>query len=1279
MGSLWSAHCCAKKEENSREQDNISTAEKSEESALLPVGQQRRGNTVKETWEEPSCTHAQETSGKNDCSENSNDTAELSALSPCLSASAVTEKENADLVDKNRSKLIQSITLVMPIADELRQRGMIHPEIYNKIKAAGTSQDQMRELYNSLTTTEVKSAFYRILKEIEPQTCETEDAIKEVIKKNKEYLRQKCQWELEGTGRSRKDEKSLDKIYTELHIIQGESEHVNKQHEIWEIEDKARNQTVEGTKINSNDIFKHEEDDKEGKAIRTVMTKGIAGIGKTVSVKKFILDWADGKANQDLDFIFMFPFRELNLVQDDQISFENLVKTFHPELKTIAVVRALAERKVLFIFDGLDESQLQLKFKETTILDDATKVSSVDTLVTNLIRKHLLPSALVWITSRPGAVRRIPIKYVDQWTEVRGFDDPQKIEYFRKRVEDEAVAEKIIEHITMSRSLYIMCHIPIFCWIAVHVFEYLMRKMGNTKDENPKIPTTLTGMYTHFLLIQMTIANEKYGDQEEPDTAELFKSNEEFILKLGRLAFEQLEKGRIIFTAEDLKKYDIDITKAGVYCGLCTAIFKEESVFLTKKLYCFVHLTVQEYFAALFVYHSFANKKIDSESLKDFMLKGSDEELKSILETVPVDLPLNELIEIAIANSTPRTTGELDMFLRFLIGLSLQSTQDLLQGLIQQTEEHSANIEEIRSSLLEIDLLDCSAERCLNLVHCLTELKDSSLHDSVRKYLKPNCFPESPLSPVECSALADLILMSNTPLDEFNLKKYRPSGRGIFRLLPAVRNCRKARISGLDLCVWEYKTIVSALRMPRSVLTELHLVNNTFYSRDDEGAEILIDGLRNCQCKLKTLSLSGRGLSETQCENLASAIKSIISNLKELELSDNILRDSLFSVLSTGLGCTNLENLRLNRNCRIAEICEKLVTAFTSSTCYLKEVELSYTDLKDSEMESLSDGLKNTNCRLEALSLSHNKLTEKGCETLASVLSFRASHLKDLDLSYNDLQDSGVIALCNALTKPHCGLKTLRLSFCKVTQCGGSSLVSALDSNYCSLKDLDLSFNNLSEEVVKLLNEKKRDTCCSLENVNVDHNEECWVDLKLLRQYACDLTLDPNTADVNIILTKENKMAEYVPEKQPYPDHPDRFALDQVLCEEGLTGRHYWEVECLRADVGVAYKSIDRVGDSSSEFSFGKNEKSWCWMNDGVFSHNNTCLTFLKSTPLRCTIGMYLDWPAGVLSFFEVSADTVTHLYTVHTTFTEPLHPGFYLDQSGSIYLCKQRKGENFR
>lgn len=146
-------------------------------------------------------------------------------------------------------------------------------------------------------------------------------------------------------------------------------------------------------------------------------------------------------------------------------------------------------------------------------------------------------------------------------------------------------------------------------------------------------------------------------------------------------------------------------------------------------------------------------------------------------------------------------------------------------------------------------------------------------------------------------------------------------------------------------------------------------------------------------------------------------------------------------------------------------------------------------------------------------------------------------------------------------------------------------------------------------------------------------------------------------------------MAEYVSDKQPYPDHPERFDTYQVLCEEGLTGRHYWEVECVLADVGVAYKSMKTNGDSSTEFSLGKNEKSWCWFNEGHFYHNHSCVGFVAPPTHRSTIGVYLDWPAGILSFFEVSCDTMTHLYTVCTTFTEPLHPGFSVD--GSIHLRK--------
>ncbi|XP_073350799.1 NACHT, LRR and PYD domains-containing protein 3-like isoform X1 [Pagrus major] len=1202
---------------------------------------------------------------------------EVNTPSPGLSEthdpdSAITEKKEAAWVDDNRAQLIQSVSSVMVIADEMLQQKIIHNEMYAIIKAARTSQEQMREIYRALTSTKAKSAFFKILLKTQPEHCQTEDLVKGVKKKHKAVLRERFKYEFEGTETDHKDVRSLDKIYTELHIIQGESDRVNQEHEIWEIEDKTRSQTSEGTKINCNDIFKRTTEDSvssgqdgEVKGIRTVMTKGIAGIGKTVSVKKFILDWADGTANQDLDFIFVLPFRELNLVIENQFSLETLVREFHPELKNIAVANIFANHKVLFIFDGLDESQLKLNFKITERLTDTTKEASVDTLVTNLIREHLLPSALVWITSRPGAVQRIPRQYVHQWTEVRGFNDPQKIQYFRKRVEDKAVAEIIINNIMMSRSLYIMCHIPIFCWIAAKVLGYLLQKMDNTQDENRKIPTTLTEMYTHFLFIQMQVATDKYDNQNEIDAEEIFKSSEEFILKLGRMAFEHLNRGNIIFTGSDLKSYGIDVHKAGVCCGLCTEIFKEENVFNTRKLYCFVHLTVQEYFAALFVYHTFARKQIDSLSLKDFLLTGSEEELKLELDADPIDLPLDELIEISVANSVERKAGELDMFVRFLIGMTLRSTQDLLQGLIQQKEDHSAVVEAVRTSLKEIDLGDCSPDRCLNVVHCLIELKDSSIHDTVQQYLKPDHNPETRLTPVQCSALADSVLMSNTPLDEFHLKKYRPAAKGVFRLLPAMRNSKKARISGVWLDVWYCETISTALRMPNSPLTELHLLNSLFVSN---ATPMLIDGLMNCQCKLEALSLSGHGYGGDLLGSFVTAIKSIFSNLRELELSGNILGDALSSVFSDGLG--NLEKLRLNRNCGITQICKELVTALVSKPCSLRELELSYNIVEDSEMEILCTGLMSTNCNLAVLSLSHNRLTEKGCKMLASALSSKPSYLTELDLSYNDLQDSGVMELCNALMSPHCRLKTLRLSFCKVTGGACVALASALRSDHCSLRELDLSFNHLADQGVEMLTEIQRDPHCSLEKLNADQNEDFWFDLKLLRKYACELTLNPNTAGVNVILTEENKKATYVTEKQPHPDNPERFDCRQVLCEEGLTGRHYWEAEDFFADgVGVAYKSIDRMGDSSSEYHLGENEKSWCWYHKGSFHHNRSCMRFLAYTR-KSTIGVYLDWPAGILSFFEVFPDTLKHLYTARTTFTEPLHPGFDVGD-GSVRICE--------
>ncbi|XP_070297902.1 stonustoxin subunit beta-like [Salvelinus sp. IW2-2015] len=183
-----------------------------------------------------------------------------------------------------------------------------------------------------------------------------------------------------------------------------------------------------------------------------------------------------------------------------------------------------------------------------------------------------------------------------------------------------------------------------------------------------------------------------------------------------------------------------------------------------------------------------------------------------------------------------------------------------------------------------------------------------------------------------------------------------------------------------------------------------------------------------------------------------------------------------------------------------------------------------------------------------------------------------------------------------------------------------------------------------------------------------------------LRKYACDLTLDPNTVNRLLSLSEENrKVTERGGEgreEQPYPNHQERFDYrKQVLCREGLTGCCYWEVEWsgLSAAIGVTYKGISRRGEGEDSL-IGWNDKSWslvCSDNSYKVCHNNNHTTIDVPSSSSHRVGVYLDWPAGTLSFYRVSSDTLTHLNTFYTTFTEPLYPGFLVYDS-SVSLCQE-------
>uniref|UniRef100_A0A3P8SQS8 B30.2/SPRY domain-containing protein n=1 Tax=Amphiprion percula TaxID=161767 RepID=A0A3P8SQS8_AMPPE len=936
----------------------------------------------------------------------------------------------------------------------------------------------------------------------------------------------------------------LNEIYTELYITEGGTAEVNDEHEVRQIEAASRKADRAETTIRAEDILKGSPG-RDG-PIRTVMTKGVAGIGKTVLTQKLTLDWAEDKSNQDIHFMFPLTFRELNVLKERKFSFMELVHHFFSETKAAGIC-SFEDFQVVLIFDGLDECRLPLDFHNNEVLTDVTESTSVDVLLTNLIRGKLLPSARLWITTRPAAANQIPPDCVDMVTEVRGFTNPQKEEYFRKRFRDKKQASSIISHMKKSRSLHIMCHIPVFCWITATVLEELLRTR-----EGGDLPRTLTEMFIHHLVVQAKVKKIKYDGGAETDP-HWSPDSRRMIESLGKLAFNQLQRGNLIFYESDLTECGIDVEAASVYSGVFTQIFKEESGLYQDKVFCFVHLSVQEFLAALHVHQTFINSGIN----------------------------------LAVHEALQSPNGHLDLFLRFLLGLSLPTNQNLLRGLLTQTgsssQTNQRTVVYIKKKISE----DVSIERSINLFHCLNELKDVSLVEEIQQSLRSGRLSTDKLSPSQWSALGFILLSSGEHLDVFDLKKYSASEEALLRLL----------LSGCNLSERSCGALSSVLSSQSSSVTELDLTNNNL---QDSGVESLSAGLESPHCKLE-------------------ALRSGLINLFWVEEHDNILRYWLKI-----FGKTSWNSSFQDSRSKILD----LMYYFFSSLCLFR--------------------------------LSNCNLSERSCGALSSVLSSQSSSVTELDLTNNNLQDSGVESLSAGLESPHCKLEALRLSGCLVTEEGCASLASALSFKTSNLRELDLSYNHPGDSGEKMLRAKVEDPDSVL----------CLFS----PSDSCQLTVDTSTVNTKLKLSENNRKLTRVEEDQSYPDHPDRFDWPQLLCTTGLTGGCYWEVEW-RGDVhiSVSYRGIRRKG-RSDDCRFGYNDQSWslvCSDDDGYYVRHNKRQTSISSSSVSNRVSVYVDVPAGTLSFYRVSSDSLIHLHTFNTTFTQPLYPGFWVFRSGSsVFLC---------
>ncbi|XP_038618710.1 NLR family CARD domain-containing protein 3 [Tachyglossus aculeatus] len=758
---------------------------------------------------------------------------------------------------------------------------------------------------------------------------------------------------------------------------------------------------------------------------RVSVTVGVAGIGKSSTVKLYVGLWLQRKVGQDIKWVLPLSFQELNAL--DKLSADRLV---HLVSANACDATQCSSARVLLILDGLDEFKTPLDFSNTVVCTDPKKEIPVDGLVTNIIRGNLLLEASVWVTSRPTAAGQIPGGLVDRMTEIRGFDKSEIEDYLNRLFpESPDLAVRVLRHVGANPALYLLCTVPSFCRLCGVVLGCLLKGRPDHQPPEASFPKSLSELYASYF--KMALCGDWPDRPKESLRTEQAASGKRLLGALGRLAFVGLVKKRYVFSEPDLKAHGVELSLLQANPRHCLFL-KEEAQ--GSVHYYFAHLSLQEFAAATYYYGAAKRALFDlfSDNGMSWFKLGFLTHYRNALQ-----------------KALQAEDGRLDVFLRFLSGLLSPRVNRLLAGWLLVKEEHDGYRGPIR------DLLqDCLrpkatvSSRMVNIMRCLQELQCPELAQTVEEAMASESLAGK-LTPLHRSALAYVLQVSEACSDETNLS--RCLNHGILEsLLAQILYCRNLRMDSNQFQDSVMELLASVLSGKDCLIEKLSLAENEI---SNKGAKALARSLM-VNRSLTALDLRGNSIGPQGAKALADALKinRVLLSLKPVSPAA-ITRDSPLASRHS------LQNNKIKDDGAKA-LAHVLATNNTLSILHLQKNSIGPIGAK-----ALASALRQ-NRTLKKLMFSGNGCGNEGSEALAEALKLNQG-LITLDLQSNSISNAGIPALTQAL----CANKTLinlNLRENSIGSEGAREIANALRTNR-TLKDLDLAANLLREEGAQAL------------------------------------------------------------------------------------------------------------------------------------------------------------------------------------------------------------------